>query len=130
MSRKSKGSNAERDLIHKFWSTQSWCAIRAAGSGSQRYASPDILAGNGLRRVALECKSSKELKKYLEKDEVEQLANFSKKFGAEPYIALRFNKQEWYFLSLDDLDRTKNNYVVDLDLAKKKGMVFEELIKS
>ena len=128
MSLKSKGINAERELIHLFWKN-GWSAIRVAGSGSQHYPSPDILAGNVSRKIALECKSSKDPKKYLEKAEISQLQEFAKKFGAEAYIALRFDRQEWYFLSLDDLDQTKNNFVVDLALAKKKGMLFEELVK-
>ena len=32
MSRKGKGINAERDLIHKFWGN-SWAAVRVAGLG-------------------------------------------------------------------------------------------------
>ena len=127
MSVKDKGSNAERELIHLFWKS-GWACIRAAGSGVQRYPSPDIIVGNGSRRMVLECKASKATKKYLEKQEIEQLQEFSKKFGAEPYIALRFDRHEWYFVSLDDLEKTKNNFVVEMDSAKKKGLVFEELI--
>jgi Holliday junction resolvase - archaeal type len=44
--RKSKGSKAERDLIHLFWS-KGFAAMRAAGSGSSQHPSPDILAGDG-----------------------------------------------------------------------------------
>ena len=53
MSRKSKGINAERSLIHKFWA-HNWAAIRVAGSGSSKYPSPDVLAGNNLRKLAIE----------------------------------------------------------------------------
>ena len=45
MSLKSKGINAERELIHKFWGV-GWGAVRVAGSGSMRYPSSDILAAN------------------------------------------------------------------------------------
>ena len=53
MSRKSKGINAERDLIHKFWGTGKWSAVRIAGSGSMKYPSADILATNKLRTLAI-----------------------------------------------------------------------------
>lgn len=127
MNVKGKGINAERELIHLFWK-YGWASIRVAGSGSQRYPSPDILAGNGSRKIALECKSTKAPKKYIEKQEIDQLLTFTKKFGAEPYIAVRFNRQEWYFLSLDDLVQVKKSFVIDLPLAKMKGMTFDEVI--
>ena len=44
--RKSKGSKAERDLIHMFWA-KGFGAMRAAGSGSTQHPSPDVIAGNG-----------------------------------------------------------------------------------
>ena len=53
---KKKGINAERELIHMFWA-EKWAAIRVAGSGSSKYPSPDILAGNNLRKLAIECKA-------------------------------------------------------------------------
>ncbi len=48
--RKSKGSAAERELIHKFWAN-SWGAIRVAGSGSSQFPSPDILVGSKIERL-------------------------------------------------------------------------------
>jgi len=128
MSRKSKGINAERELIHMF-NNNDWMSIRVAGSGSSHYPSPDILAGNIKRKLAIECKSIKSKTKYLTNEEVEQLKLFSRLFGAEPWIGIRFNNEKWYFLSIDDIEITKKNYYsISLDLAKKKGLLFEELI--
>jgi Holliday junction resolvase len=129
MSRKSKGINAERDLIHKFWATKEWSAVRIAGSGSMKYPSADILATNKLRKLAIECKTSKETSKYLTKDEVEQLKVFAKIFGAEPWIGVKFNREEWFFLNVEDLKCTGNNFLVSVDMARNKGLLFEELIK-
>jgi len=129
MSRKSKGINAERDLIHKFWS-HNWAAIRVAGSGSQKYPSPDILAGNNLRKLAIECKATKDKIRYLTKEEISDLKKFSKMFGAESWIAIKFNGKDWYFLSLEDLKETENNFAVSYDIAKNKGLIIEELIKT
>jgi Holliday junction resolvase len=64
MKLKAKGSNAERELVHMFWD-KGWAAIRVAGSGSSQYPSPDVLAGNNLRKLAVECKASGELNKYI-----------------------------------------------------------------
>lgn len=126
--KKQKGSHAERELIHAFWKME-WAAVRVAGSGSMKYPSPDIVASNALRRLAIECKAVGEDKKYLTQREIEQLSVFAQKFGAEPWLAVRFDNENWYFFSLDDLRSTKgNNYALDLLLAKQKGLLFEEVI--
>jgi len=127
MPQKQKGSNAERDLVHKFWATGSWAAHRIAGSGSSKYPSPDIIASNNIRRLAIECKSSK-TSVYIPKEEIGALQEFSKMFGAEPWVAVRFDRQEWYFISIDDMNETNTNYSVSLELAKQKGLLFEEFV--
>lgn len=127
MNTKAKGSNAERELISLFWEN-GYAAMRAAGSGSTRFPSPDLIAGNRIRTLAIECKASKELKKYLNQDDIEQLKNFSTAFGAEPWIAVRFNVLKWYFLTLEDLESTPKGYVITIENAKNKGLLFEELI--
>lgn len=128
MSRKSKGINAERDLIHKFWA-HNWAAIRVAGSGSMSYPAPDVLAGNNIRKLAIECKASKEKTRYIEKEQVENLKEFAKIFGAETWIAVKFNNMEWYFLTLEDIKDVGNNYVITEDIIKNKGLLFEELLR-
>ena len=127
MSRKSKGINAERDLIHKFWAN-SWCAVRVAGSGSMKYPSSDILATNKLRKVAIECKTSKEIKKYFLEEEIQQLKDFSDFFLAEPWIAIKFEREPWFFINLEDMQKTKKGFLVSLEIAKTKGLLFEEFI--
>ena len=129
MSRKSKGINAERDLLHKFWGVGSWSAVRVAGSGSMKYPSADILASNKLRKLAIECKTCIEENKYLPKEDAEQLKKFADIFGAEPWIAIRFKGYEWYFISLEDMPETKKSFIIDIGTAKSKGLLFEEMIK-
>lgn len=128
MSHKSKGSNAERDLIRKF-NESGWVAIRSAGSGSQQYPAPDVLAGNNLRRVAIECKATRDLKKYLTKQEVDELVLFANKFGAEPWIGIKFDRLEWFFISVEDLEQTPKSYAIDIPTAKTKGLSFTQLIQ-
>lgn len=129
MSLKSKGMDAERELIHLFWGAGRWSAVRVAGSGAIKYPCPDVLAGNGLRKLAVECKSTKKRRRYLTGKEVEELIFFAKQFGAEPWIGVRFNGIKWFFLGVDELARTKNGFVVSEDLARKKGLLFEQLIE-
>ena len=129
MSSKRKGTRAERELSHMFWETGLWATMRAAGSGSTTTPCADLLASNGKRLLAIECKSLKQSKKYLNLKDVEELREFSKKFGAEPWIGVRFDKIGWYFLELKNLDKSKSgNYSIPLDLAKKRGLIFDELI--
>jgi Holliday junction resolvase len=129
MSRKNKGINAERDLIHKFWAIKDWGALRIAGSGSMRYPSADILATNKLRKLAIECKTAKKPWKYIEKEDIKQLKTFAELFNAEPYLAIKFSKKEWLFLTLEDLEETNRNFMINIEKAEIKGILFEELIK-
>ena len=128
MSVKSKGINAERELIHLFWSN-GWTAVRVAGSGSSRYPSPDILASNAVRRVAIESKVTKDKYKHFSNDEIGQLREFCGKFGAEAWIAVKFKGNDWFFLSLEDLQETGANFSVSVELAKRRGLSFSDLIK-
>ena len=127
VNKKAKGTNGERELVRLF-NEAGWGCIRIAGSGSSRYPSPDILAGNAIRRVAVECKVTAGQKKYLTADEIEQLKVFSQKFGAEAWIGVRFQGEQWYFLMLEDLQNTESNWVVSLEMAKLKGLTMGELV--
>ncbi|MBI2102828.1 Holliday junction resolvase [Candidatus Woesearchaeota archaeon] len=127
LNRKAKGTRGERELI-KIFNESGWSAIRAAGSGSSRYPSPDILAGNAVRRVAIECKVTKDQKKYLYAEDVEQLQTFAQRFGAESWVGIRFPGEEWYFLMLEDLEKTGNCWAASLELAKRRGLTATELM--
>ena len=125
---KAKGSKGERDLVKAF-NEAGWGCIRIAGSGSSRYPSPDILAGNAIRRLAIECKVTAETKKYFDVDQVEQLREFSTKFGAEAWFAVKFPKEDWYFFMIEDLDQAGISFSASTTSASYKGLRFTELIQ-
>ncbi len=127
MNAKAKGANAERELIHLFWS-KGWASLRAAGSGSSSYPCPDIIASNAARILAIECKSSGELSRHLPKEQVEDLVKFAKLFGAEPWIGARFNDMKWAFFSIDDLKMSEKGFSVSVKMVKEKGLTFEQLL--
>ena len=127
MSSKKEGINAERELIHMFWK-KDWAAIRVAGSGSSRYPSPDILAGNNLRKLAIECKSVSGINKYLASEAISQLKIFSKRFGAEPWIGIRFDNLGWFLLSLEDIIKVGKSFKISKKIAEERGLLFSELI--
>ena len=127
MSVKRKGIDAERELIHKFWENE-WTAIRVAGSGSIKYPVPDILAANIARKLAIEAKVTKQTKKYFTDDDIDQINEFSSKFGAEAWLAVKFPKEGWFFVQPANINLTKKGFVFSLDLAKEKGLRFNDLI--
>ena len=127
MSLKSKGINGERELVHMFWA-KDWACLRIAGSGSNKYPSPDVLVSNKLRRLAIECKVTKDQRKYFDNDEIHSLKKFADVFGAEPWVAVKFKGQEWFFVSVEDLERTPKGFSIGVERAKNIGLLFEELI--
>ena len=126
MNTKAKGSNAERELIHMFWNLN-WACFRAAGSGSMKYPCPDLIAGNNLRKLAIEVKNSGTGYQHLDKKQIEDLELFSKQFGAESWIAVKF--KDWHFLTLEDINKTSQNFSITQEIAERKGLTFEELMR-
>lgn len=126
MSSKSRGISAERDLIHKFWAA-GWASLRVAGSGSSHYPSPDVLASNNVRKLAIEAKLTTESRKYFPKKEIDALLFFADKFGAEPWVAIKFFREEWCFLTVEDLKITPSGFAAGTE-EKRKGLSFEEVI--
>jgi len=126
---KTKGTRAERELLHLFWNTKEWAALRCPGSGSTPLPSPDILASNKKRILAIECKSIKNTTKYFQKEEIKQLKKFSDKFGAEPWIGIRFDKIGWFFINAEKIKNTNKKMIpISLKLCQKKALSFEKLI--
>jgi len=85
--------------------------------------------GNKDKKLAIECKVTKEQKKYLPDEDIGQLKEFSSLFGALALIAVKFKGSGWYFLFLDDLGKKEKSYYIDIDIAQRKGLLFEELIE-
>ena len=103
---------------------------RIAGSGSTPLPSVDLVVGNGKKHFAIECKVIKSKVKYFHPDEIIQLEEFSTKFGAEPWIAIKFDYKGWFLLQPKTIERTKNGYYsISLELAKEKGLNLETFFK-
>jgi holliday junction resolvase Hjr len=89
MSLKSKGINAERDLVHRFWEI-GWACVRVAGSGSSKYPSPDLLAGNNIRKFVIETKTTSGNFSIFLRKQFSELIDFAGRFGAESWVAIKF----------------------------------------
>tara|TARA_Y100000310_G_C20678637_1_gene814546 strand:+ start:2407 stop:2868 length:462 start_codon:yes stop_codon:yes gene_type:complete len=125
---KAKGINAERELVHIFHKL-GWSAVRIAGSGSSRYPCPDVLAGNGFRRIAIEAKLTSSKRKYFIPEDLDQLYAFSRTFGCEAWIAIKFPDTAWAFFNPEDLEETPTGFVASVELVELKGLSMEELLE-
>jgi len=120
------GIAKERELVHKF-SKAGFVAFRIPGSGATGL--PDVVAGNALRKLAIECKYSSYKTIYIKRKYVDQLKKIANKMGAEPWFAVKIARYSWFFMNIEDLKKTKdNNYLVDYESMKIRGLLFEELI--
>jgi len=125
MGNKEKGANAERELYQMFIDN-SFRAVRVAGSGMMENTSCDLIAGKPGKKFCVECKASKSLNKYITKKQIEEFMIFSEMFGLEPVIAIKFNRQGWYFLSPLNLEDSGKNWALSLDRAREKGKRFSQ----
>ena len=125
MGNKQKGSNAERELLKKFIE-EGWMAIRVAGSGILPDPSCDLLAGRKRKKYCIEVKSCKKQKKYLDKKQIEQFMLFAEIFGLKPIIAIRFNREGWFFIDPKYLEKTKKGLAISLERARRKGKRFAQ----
>jgi len=124
-SAKQKGSAAERELQSMFWGSN-WACLRVAGSGSSQFPCMDLMAGNGSKSFAVECKSTKYDKQYFRPDQIKQLNYFANLFGAEALIAVKFSA-EWKFFKPSDLKATKKGFVINKN--HKNAKYFSDISK-
>ncbi len=126
MGNKEKGANAERELYQMFIDN-CYRAVRVAGSGMMDNTSCDLIAGNSQKKFCVECKASKSKSKYITKKQIEEFVIFSEVFNLVPVVAVRFNREGWFFLHPLDLQDAGKNFVVSLELAKQKGKRFSQM---
>ncbi|MFC6952420.1 Holliday junction resolvase Hjc [Halorubellus litoreus] len=129
MSASRKGNRRERELVNAL-DEAGFAVMRAPASGAATDRElPDVLAGNGDDFYAIEAKSSSGRPIYLEGEEVEALVYFARNFGAKPRIAVRFDREDWYFFHPGDLYTTdKGSYRVKKETALAEGTDFDELV--
>ena len=120
---KQKGSNAERELYHMLVGNN-YAAVRVAGSGMMENTACDLIAGNKKKKFCIEVKSCKKPYKYISKEQIEDFIIFSQIFGLKPLLAIRFNREGWFFIKPEHLENSGKNFCVSLEKARKKGKRF------
>ncbi len=103
-----KGAQAERKMI-EILRKKGFACVRVAGSGRARFEQPDIIASNRKRTLSIECKHVNSDVVYIPKEELNALIKFSKDFGAEPILAVRF-KKKWEFWKLKK-EKNEKKYI-------------------
>ena len=129
MSANRKGDRRERELVNRL-DENGFAVMRAPASGSATERElPDVLAGDGERFYAIEAKASSGRPIYLSGEEVEALIYFAQNFGAKSRIAVRFDREDWYFFHPGDLHVTDGgNYRVKKETALADGIDFDEFV--
>lgn len=123
MGNKSKGSNAEREL-YKLFVKNGYRCVRVAGSGMMDNTACDLIAGNKNGKYCIEVKSSKKPYKYISKEQMNDFIVFSQIFKLKPVVAIRFNREGWFFLKPGDLEEKKESWGIKLDRCRVKGKRF------
>ena len=126
MGNKEKGANAEREL-YQIFQENNYRAVRVAGSGIMDNTACDLIAGKKGKKYCIEVKASKKPCKYITKKQISDFLVFSEIFGLKPVIAIRFNRQGWFFLSPRNLIDSGKNFCISLELARKKGRRFAQM---
>ena len=127
-----KGFREERELVNRL-ERLGFAVLRAPASGSGTKSDrPDMVAGRRGFYVALEVKTTSRRVLYIRGESIDQLVRFSKKFGAEPYLAVKFKRSGygWLLLKPDHVERVGGNYKVTLREASRRGIPLEALVAS
>jgi len=129
MSNKAKGSKAERELLD-ILTENGWRAARVAGSGVNDNSPCDLFAAKlGKRGFVIEAKSSKKSNIYITKEQISDFVLFSQMIGLNPVIALRFNREGWFFIHPSQLKDTGKYFAVSLETAKTEGRRFGQFFE-
>jgi Holliday junction resolvase len=123
MGNKEKGANVEREL-YRIFTESGYRAVRVAGSGMAEETACDLIAGKKGKKYCVEVKASKKPCKYISKEQINDFMVFSEIFKLKPVIAVKFNREGWFFLNPRHLEDAGKNWKITLERARKKGKRF------
>ena len=129
-----RGAQEERELA-KMLMEDGFATMRAPASGSKAtYPLPDLVAGNSSTDLhyAFQVKTTKRRRIYIPKESIDQLVEFSQRFGCQPIVALKFKRtrRPWVFLRPNQLKSTPSrNYKITLKEALQRGKDLKTLTR-
>jgi Holliday junction resolvase len=127
MSKYSKGSNAERELIKKAFSL-GFAAARTAGSGSTPLPAPDLVILGKNLKLGIESKAWTAEYLHLDLKQMNELIEWGKKAEAIVYIGWKKNREGWQFLLPEQFNKREKNYIISWNKAKQIGVSFEVVL--
>jgi len=128
MNAKAKGSRYERELVQRFWDAGFGVVRAPTSGGATSRALPDIVAGNSKVYYAIEVKMKKELPVYIREEQVEEIKELSRRFGAKAFIAVKLPYKEWRFVPVELLSKNSKNYKVGRE-EYLKDLKLEDLLE-
>jgi len=125
-----KGAAAERELVREL-DNLGFAVLRAPASGARTTLDrPDLVAGRRGLHLALEVKTTSNRSLYVKKQSIEQLMRFAGKFGATPYLAVKFKRRRcgWLLVDPTKLKETAKGFTVTYKKAVTSGKKLEALV--
>lgn len=128
-----RGVQEERELA-RILMGDGFATMRSPASGSKAtYPLPDLVAGSSSRGLhyAFQVKTTKRRRVYIPRESIDQLVEFSQRFGCQPIVALKFKgkRRPWIFLRPSQLKTTPSrNYNITLKEALQRGVDLKTLI--
>jgi len=124
---KSKGTYYERQLVKAFWDAGFGVVRAPTSGGATSRALPDLIAGNGEVYYAIEVKMRKELPVYITIEQINEIKEFSRRFGAKAFVAVKLPYRKWKFIPIENLSRNGKNYKVG-EKEYLKGLKLDDLL--
>jgi len=125
---KSKGTYYERQLVKAFWDAGFGVMRAPTSGGATSRALPDLVVGNGKVYYAIEVKMRRELPLYIEEEQIEELKEFSRRFGAKPFIAVKLYRKDWTFIPLSSISKNGKRFKVGKE-EYLRGLKLKDLLE-
>ncbi len=125
-----RGVREERELVNLL-DKLGFAVLRAPASGSRTMLDrPDILAGRRGFIVALEVKSTSKKALYVRGESIAQLKRFSERFGAKPFLAVKFkySRVGWLLIDAENIEVEGKGFRLTFEDAVKRGLTPEALV--
>lgn len=114
-----KGFAYERELVHEL-ERRGFASLRAPASGSRtKLDRPDIIAGRHGFHLVIEVKTTSANVLYIRKESIMSLLRFAERFGAQPFVAVKFKgkRKGWLLTTPSQLRPTAKGYVLAYEEA-------------
>ena len=97
--------------------------LNSSLNGLSEHQVEERLQANGYNEIR-EKKENKFFKILL--SQINNFVVFADIFGLKPVIALRFNRLGWFFINPKDMKDSGSNWVINEEIARKKGKRFAQ----